>query len=68
MKTEAVILAKRSRKVFIPADIAFGKHRNQIERCFGRLTHFRRFTTRYGRRTIHFTDLVHLAAAMKWLR
>lgn len=66
MKAEAVILAKRSRKVFIPNDIAIGKHRNQIERCFGHLTHFQRFTTRYDRRTIHFTDPVHLAAAMIW--
>jgi transposase len=44
------------------------KHRNQIERCFGRMKHFRRFATRYDRRTIHFTGFVHLAAAMIWLR
>ncbi|HEX7849442.1 MAG TPA: transposase, partial [Sphingomonas sp.] len=40
----------------------------QIERCFGRLKHFRRFATRYDRRTIHFTGFVHLAATMIWLR
>lgn len=68
MKGEAVIPSKRNRKVFIPHDEAACKHRNQIERCFGRLKHFRRFATRYDRRTIHFTGFVHLAAAMIWLR
>lgn len=42
--------------------------RNRIERCFGRLKHFRRFATRYDRRTIHFAGFIHLAAAMIWLR
>jgi putative transposase len=68
MNAEAVIPSKRNRKVFIPHDEAVYKHRNQIERCFGRLKHFRRFATRYDRRTIHFTGFVHLAAAMIWLR
>ncbi|KXV34558.1 transposase [Gluconobacter thailandicus] len=68
MKAEAVIPSKRNRKVFIPHDTAIYKHRNHIERCFGRLKHFRRFATRYDRRTIHFTGFVHLAAAMIWLR
>ncbi len=67
-KTKAVIPSKRNRKVFIPHDEAAYKHRNQIERCFGRLKHFRRFATRYDRRTVHFTGFVHLAAAMIWLR
>ena len=68
MKAEVVIPSKRNRKVFIPHDIAIYKHRNQIERCFNRLKHFRRFATRYDRRTIHFSGFVHLAAAMIWLR
>lgn len=68
MKAEAVIPSKRNRKVFIPHDEAVYRHRNQIERCFGRMKHFRRFATRYDRRTIHFTGFVHLAAAMIWLR
>lgn len=68
MKAKAVIPSKRNRKIFIPHDTATYKHRNQIERCFGRLKHFRRFATRYDRRTIHFTGFVHLAAAMIWLR
>ena len=68
MKADAVIPSKRNRKVFIPHDIDIYKHRNRIERCFNRLKHFRRFATRYDRRTIHFSGFVHLAAAMIWLR
>lgn len=59
--------SKRNRKVFIPHDTAIYKHRNQIERCFNRLKHFRRLATRYDRRTIHSSGFVHLAAAVIWL-
>ena len=65
---QAVIPSKRNRKVFIPHDVAAYKHRNRIERCFNRLKHFRRFATRYDRRSIHYTGFAHLAAAMIWLR
>ena len=68
MGAEAVIPSNATRKIFIPHDAAIYKHRNRIERCFNRLKHFRRFATRYDRRTIHFTGFVHLAAAMIWLR
>ncbi|NHO33937.1 IS5 family transposase [Acetobacter fallax] len=67
MSAEAVIPSKRNRKVFIPHDRALYKHRNRIERCFNRLKHFRRFATRYDRRTIHFLGFVHLASAMIWM-
>lgn len=67
MRAKAVIPSKRNRKVFIPHDVEVYKHRNRIERCFNSLKHFRRFATRYDRRTIHFTGFVHLAAAMIWL-
>ena len=63
-----MIPSKRSRKLLIPHDIELYKQRHRIERCFNRLKHFRRFATRYDRRTIHFTGFVHLAAAMIWLR
>lgn len=68
MGAEAVIPSKRNRKICIPHDIDIYKHRNRIERCFNRLKHFRRFATRYDRRTIHFTGFIHLAASMIWLR
>ena len=68
MGAEAVIPSTRSRRVPIPHDKAAYKHRNRIERCFNKLKHFRRFATRYDRRTTHYLAFVHLAAAMIWLR
>ena len=68
MGATVVIPSNRRRKIIIPHDTAIYKHRNRIERCFNRLKHFRRFATRYDRRTIHFAGFVHLAAAMIWLR
>jgi transposase len=68
MGAEAVIPSNRCRKVAIPHDATIYKLRNRIERCFGRLKHFRRFATCYDRRTIHFAGFVRLAAAMIWLR
>lgn len=68
MGAEAVIPSNRCRKVAIPHDANTYRHRNRIERCFSKLKHFRRFATRYDRRTIHFVGFVHLAAAMIWLR
>jgi transposase len=65
---EAVIPSTRSRKVPIPHDVVAYKDRNRIERCFNKLKHFRRFATRYDRRTIHYLAFIHLAAAMLWLR
>ena len=44
-----MIPSKRNRKIFIPHDTEVYKQRNRIERCFGRLKHFRRFATRYDR-------------------
>ena len=68
MGADAVIPSNRCRRVAIPHDAATYKHRNRIERCFGKLKHFRCFATRYDRRTIHFAGFAHLAAAMIWLR
>lgn len=64
----AVIPSNRTRKILIPHDATAYKRRNRIERCFNRLKHFRRFATRYDRRTIHFAGFVLIAAAMIWLR
>ena len=62
-----MIPSKGSRKIIIPHDAAAYKQRNRIERCFNQLKHFRRFATRYERRTIHFVELTHLAASMIWM-
>ena len=68
MGAEAVIPSNRCRKIAIPHNAIVYKLRNRIERCLGRLKHFRRFATPYDRRAIHFTGFVHIAAAMSWLR
>lgn len=49
---------------YSPSYTAIYKHRNQVERYFGRCKHPRRLPTRYH---VHFTDFVHLAATMIWL-
>lgn len=64
----AVIPSNRTRKIIIPHDVSAYKQRNRIERCFCRLKHFRRFATRYDRRTAHFAGFIHLAAAMIWMK
>ncbi|CAN5678703.1 hypothetical protein BH11PSE1_BH11PSE1_13170 [soil metagenome] len=65
---EAVIPSKRTREVLTAHDIAASRARNCIERCFRKIKHFRRFATRYDRRTVHFLGFIHLATAMIWLR
>ncbi|CDZ42522.1 transposase [Neorhizobium galegae] len=68
MGAEAAIPSNRPRKIIIPHDeLAYG-HRNRIERCFNQMKHFRRFATRYDRRTIHFKGFVYLVAIMIWLQ
>jgi transposase len=64
----AVIPSNRTRRIIIPHDAYAYKQRNRIERCFCKLKHFRRFATRYDRRTANFTGFVHLAAAMIWMQ
>ena len=65
---EAVIPSTRSRRAPIPHDAIIYRLRNRIERCFNKLKHFRRFATRYDRRTTHYLAFIHLAAVMLWLR
>lgn len=68
MGAKVVIPSNRSRKTIIPHDELAYMYRNRIERCFNRMKHFRRLSTRYDRRTIHFKGVIHLVAAMLWLR
>ena len=49
---EAVIPAKRNRKVPTAHDAALYRTRNRIERAFNKLKHFRRVATRFDRRDI----------------
>jgi transposase len=68
MGAMAVIPSNRTRKIIIPHDATIYKQRNRIERCFCQLKHFRRFATRYDRRTVQFAGFVYLAAAMIWMQ
>ena len=68
MKAQAVIPSKRNRKVFIPHDTELYKQRNRIERCFGRLKHFRRFATRYEKTLRNYAAVVAIGCALLWLR
>jgi transposase len=65
---QAVIPSNRTRKVIIPHDRDLYKVRNRIERCFNKLKHFRRFSTRFDRLAVCFLAFIHLAAAMIWMR
>jgi transposase len=65
---EAVIPCNPTRKVLIPYDVEAYKVRNQIERTFNRLKHFRRIATRYDRHAVNFLSFVLIAAALQWMR
>jgi transposase len=62
----AVIPPRRCRKTPRSYDRELYKQRNRIERCFNRLKHFRRFSTRYCRTIEAFRSCTALACA--WLR
>jgi transposase len=65
---QAVIPSNRSRKTLIPHDRILYKMRNRIQRCFNKLKHFRRFSTRFDRLDACFLAFIHLAAAIIWMR
>lgn len=62
----AVIPSRRHWKEPRNYDRELYKQRNRIERCFNRLKHFRRFSTRYCRTVEAFRSCTALACA--WLR
>ncbi len=68
MGTEAMIRSNCCGKVAIPHATAICEYGHRIGRCFNKLKHFRRFATRYGRRTIDLTRFLHHAAATIRLR
>ena len=67
-RMKVVIPSNRSRKKIIRHDKALYRERNRIERCFNKLKHFRRLSTRYDRRACHFLAFLCLAGAMLWMR
>ncbi len=60
----AVIPPKRNRKIQREYDKVAYRNRNQIERFFNRLKHFRRIATRYDKLASSFLALIQLASAL----
>lgn len=44
------------------------KHRNVVERCFGRPKQFRGLATRYAKRAAYYMSEITIAAIILWLR
>jgi transposase len=63
METTAVIPPRSHRKQQRNYDRNLYKQRNRIERCIGKLKHFRRFATRYEKSKATFQAMVALACS-----
>jgi transposase, IS4 family len=66
-KAEAVIPAKKNRKVGRPLNRELYKDRNKVERFFGRIKHYRRIATRYEKTARNYMSMLHLVSTMVWL-
>ena len=64
----AHIPTQRDRKTQRSVPPTLYRQRNQIERFFCRLKHFRRIATRYDKLARNFLAAVHLASTRIWLR
>ena len=64
----AHIPTQRDRKVQRSIDPAIYRQRNQVERFFCKLKHFRRIATRFDKLARNFLAAVLLAASRLWLR
>ena len=62
------LISEAGMAVVIPYDIDLYKTRNRIERCFNKFKHFRRISTRFDRRDIHFLAFLYLASFLIWMR
>jgi len=59
---QAVIPPRSMRKSKRTYDQELYKERNQVERMFNKLKHFRRVATRYDKLAIAFLSFIHIAA------
>ncbi len=64
---EAVIPARKIRKIMREYDKCTYRARNLVERFFQKMKEFRRIATRYERLAITYEAMVSLAATMVWL-
>ena len=67
-KATPVIPPKRNRRCQHEYDREIYKERNQVERFFNKLKHFRRVATRYDKLLVNFMGFVTLAAIAIQLR
>jgi transposase len=65
---EAHIPTQKDRKIQRSVDPAIYRQRNQVERFFCKLKHFRRIATRFDKLARNFLAAVLLASTRLWLR
>lgn len=63
-KIEPVIPSTARRKTIIPHDETRYKHRNVVERMFGRIKDWRRIATRYDKNAENFLSAICIAALL----
>ena len=64
----AVIPPKKNRLNPRAYDKVLYKERNQVERLFNKLKHWRRIATRYDKTASAFLGFIHLAAIIIWIK
>lgn len=65
---EVVIPPRSMRKTPRAYDVYLYKERNQIERMYNKLKHFRRVATRYDKLASSYLSFVLVAAIYLWLK
>jgi len=68
MGAQAVIPPKSNRKTLREYDKELYKERNQVERLFNRLKHWRRVANRFDKTAESFLAFIHIAASCIWLK
>jgi transposase len=63
-RAEPVIPPKANRQVSRPYNKTLYQQRNQMERCFSKLKHFRWFATRFEKNKVNFQAIVALACSV----
>ena len=67
LEAEAVIPSRKGGKQPRAYDAELYAERNQVERFFNRIKHYRRIATRYEKAVRNYASFLHLACIMTWL-
>jgi transposase len=67
LEAEAVIPAKKNRKVRRSLNRELYKDRNKVGRFFNRVKHYRRIATLYEKTARNYMTMLHLVSTMVWL-